>query len=91
MGGHGVDPEWASELDAHLLHAALAAIRGGFDPTNWRASERTWIACEPAAAVAAALGIPVAQVYVAKSRIAKRLADELRHLSDDTPRLAGPP
>lgn len=91
VGGNGIDAEWASELDAHLLHAALGAIRGAFDPTNWRAFERTWIDGEPAAEVAAALGIPVAQVYVAKSRVAKRLADELRHLADDTPRLAGPP
>ena len=91
LGANGVDPEWASELDAHLLHAALKSIRGAFDPTNWRAFELTWVDGHPAASAAAALGIPVAQVYVAKSRITKRLADELKHLSDDTPRLAGPP
>lgn len=85
LSAPGVDPEWASELDAYLLHTALNGIRAAFDPTNWQAFERTWIACEPAVDVAAALGIPVAQVYVAKSRIAKRLAEELRFLSEDIP------
>jgi RNA polymerase sigma-70 factor, ECF subfamily len=87
----GVDPEWTNELNNHLLHTALDSIRSSFDPTNWKAFERTWIYSDSAVEVAASLGIPVAQVYVAKSRIAKRLADELHQLSDDVPWLAGPP
>ncbi|MGL6073449.1 MAG: RNA polymerase sigma factor [Fimbriiglobus sp.] len=88
---NGVDPEWTSELDAHLLHVAIESIQSAFDPTNWKAFERTWVHSESAVDVAASLGIPVAQVYVAKSRIAKRLAEEMHHLTDDIPWLAGPP
>lgn len=91
LSGNRLEAEWASELDAHLLHAALEAIRGAFATTNWRTFELTWIHDRPATEVAATLDIPIARVYVAKSRISKRLADELRHLSDDTPWLAGPP
>jgi RNA polymerase sigma-70 factor, ECF subfamily len=90
IAANGVDPEWTSELDSHLLHVALESIQASFDPTNWKAFERTWVHSEPAVEVAASLGIPVSQVYVAKSRIAKRLAEELHHLSGDIPWLAGP-
>jgi RNA polymerase sigma factor (sigma-70 family) len=77
IASNGIDPEWTTELENHLLHVAMESIQDAFDPTNW-------------IEVAASLGIPVAQVYVAKSRISKRLADELHHLSDDVPWLAGP-
>lgn len=83
--------EWADECDAHLLRVAMAAIRESFTPLNWKSFELTWVDGRSAKEVAAALAIPVAQVYVAKSRIAKRLAEELRHLSADIPWLAGPP
>lgn len=91
LAGPGVDAEWAGELDAHLLHLALGRIRDGFDPSNWRAFELTWLGGRPAAEVAAVVGVPVAQVYVAKSRIAKRLEEEVRFLSDDVPHLGGRP
>jgi RNA polymerase sigma-70 factor (ECF subfamily) len=81
----GLEAEWAVELDAHLLRIAIEAIRPHFEPTNWSAFEQTWRDGRPAPETAAALGIPVAQVYVAKSRIAKRLAEELRQLGDDVP------
>jgi RNA polymerase sigma-70 factor, ECF subfamily len=90
IGAQGIDPDWTTELDAQLLRTALEVISAAFDPTNWKAFERTWIHNESAAIVAEELGIPVAQVYVAKSRISKRLADELSHLSDDIPWLTGP-
>ncbi|MGL6073358.1 MAG: RNA polymerase sigma factor [Fimbriiglobus sp.] len=90
IASNGIDPEWTAELENHLLHVAMESIQDAFDPTNWKAFERTWVHNEPTVEVAASLGIPVAQVYVAKSRIAKRLAEELHHLTDDIPWLAGP-
>jgi RNA polymerase sigma factor (sigma-70 family) len=85
----GLDAEWTNELEAHLLNVALATIQGAFTPSNWRAFELTWMHDRPANEVATMLDLPIVQVYVAKSRIAKRLADELKLLSDDTPWLAG--
>lgn len=88
IGSSGFDPEWSSDFDAYLVQTALSSIRDGFCPTNWQAFVRTWQNGEPAVEVGKSLGIPLAQVYVAKSRISKRLAEEVRFLSEDIPRLA---
>ncbi len=82
------DPSWAIEFNSHLLQVALDRIRAGFDTHNWRAFELAWIEDRQAPDVAALLGVPTAQVYVAKSRVLRRLREELLLLCEDVPHLA---
>lgn len=65
-----------------LLHAALEETRGRVEPTTWEAATRTLIGNESPTEVAAALGITVNAVYIAKSRVLSRLHEELVGLLD---------
>jgi len=82
-----LDAEWTSQFLDHILRAAMDRCRSDFDPANWRAFERSWIDNQPAAEVARELGLPVADVYVAKSRVLRRLRKEICILAEDLPHL----
>lgn len=79
------DSGWNAELNTHLLDIALKRIRSSFESMTWRAFELVWLMQRSPALVAQELGISIEKVYVAKSRVLKRLADEVRFLSDDLP------
>lgn len=66
-----------------MLETAISRIRPLFDPANWRAFELLWLKDQPAEEVARELAMPVAKVYVAKSRILKRLREEVLELAED--------
>lgn len=78
---------WTAEFNSRVLEVALERIRPSFEETTWRAFEQTWIANLPAAEAARALGIPIDTVYVAKSRVLKRLRLEVIELAEDDPAL----
>ena len=63
-----------------LLHRALDLIRGDFEERTWQAFWRTTVDGQPAAEVASELGMAVDAVYQAKSRVLRRLREELRGL-----------
>jgi RNA polymerase sigma factor (sigma-70 family) len=84
------DTEWAAQFHAHVLGAALERIRPRFEPATWRAFELTWVEDRPAAEAAAAAGLQVAAVYVAKSRVLKQLRDEVLLLAEDIPEFVPP-
>jgi RNA polymerase sigma-70 factor (ECF subfamily) len=79
------EPEWADEFNAHLLRAALERVRPHFEPPTWDAFRRVWLDGRAAPEVAAELGQPVEAVYVAKSRVLKRLQEEVLLLAEDLP------
>ncbi len=79
------DTEWTAAFNAHVLQAALERCRPHFEPTTWRAFEREWVDQRPAPEVARELGVSVAAVYVAKSRVLKRLREEVRLIAEDVP------
>ncbi len=81
----GIDPEWTDEFNSRILHQALERTRPHYEPTTWRAFELSWVQNRPAPEVAAELNVPVVAIYVAKSRVLKRLEDEVRLLADDVP------
>jgi len=62
---------------AAVTRRALAIIQTDFQETTWRAFWRTAIDDQRATAVAAELGLSVAAVYMAKSRVLVRLRQEL--------------
>jgi RNA polymerase sigma-70 factor (ECF subfamily) len=51
-------------------------VQGDFDPVTWQAFRRHVQEGEPAVQVAAALGLSLNSVLLAKSRVLKRLQQE---------------
>ncbi len=85
-----VDPsaaaaELADELEkGHdrqaILSVALERVRQRSDARTWQAFERTALQDADACAVAVELGMGVASVYQAKTRVLKRIRDEVDRL-----------
>jgi RNA polymerase sigma factor (sigma-70 family) len=81
----GEDPEWSSAFHARILESALVRIRDDFESTTWNAFERIWGGDCPAPEVAESLNMTIDAVYAAKSRVLRRLRDEVLSLADDLP------
>jgi RNA polymerase sigma factor (sigma-70 family) len=81
----GADTEgtWEQEFQRQLFRQAAELLRDGFAPTTWQAFWRTAVEGRGAAAVAAELGLSVGAVYVAKSRVLARLAEQVQALQSD--------
>ena len=79
------DPGWAAEFHARIPEAALARVRPGFEPTTWDAFARVWLRDRPAPEVARELGMTVDAVYAVKSRVLRRLREEVLMLAKDLP------
>jgi RNA polymerase sigma-70 factor (ECF subfamily) len=78
------DTAWTAEFNAHLLQTALARSRPHFDEQTWWAFEQVWMQNHSALQIARDAGRAVDWVYVAKSRVLKRLWQEVRELADDS-------
>ena len=71
------DDSSADHEDAGLLRAAVDLIRGEFEARTWQAFWLTAVEARSPAEVAAELGMSAGAVRVAKSRVLKRLREEL--------------
>jgi RNA polymerase sigma factor (sigma-70 family) len=69
-----------NEFDRELLDEASARVRQRLTPRTWEAFERTALQGQSGAEVGAALGMKVATVFVARSKVQKMLQEELRKL-----------
>jgi RNA polymerase sigma-70 factor (ECF subfamily) len=78
--GGNLASEWDSEHDRHVFQKILTIVRPDFRPSTWEAFQRFAIDGRSAAEVATELGINVASVLQAKSRILKRLRQEAGEL-----------
>lgn len=67
---------WDQEHDWHVTRKLLEMLRGDFEPTTWRAFQRTALEGAAAAQVASELGISSNAVFIAKSRVLARLRQE---------------
>src|SRR5262249_14947533 len=67
-------------FDYELLEAAKARVRVRVAPHTWEAFRLVALEGRPAAEVAATVGMQVAMVYVAKSKVQKLLQEEIRRL-----------
>ncbi len=65
-----------------LVRRALALVQSEFQPVTWQACWEYVIREQPAQAVAERLGITVNAVYLAKSRVIRRLREQLNGLLD---------
>ena len=71
-----------SEYREQLVRRALEIMQSEFEPATWKACWETTVSGRPAAAVATELGVSVDVVYSAKSRVLRRLRQELSGLLD---------
>ena len=80
-------PDQAAELEeaeyrAALVRRGLELIQGEFKPMTWKACWENAVNGRPAAEVARELGTSVNAVYVARSRVLRRLRAYLEQLLD---------
>jgi RNA polymerase sigma-70 factor (ECF subfamily) len=69
-----------AEYRRYLVARALGLMQSDFEPTTWRACWEYVAKDRPAAEVAAELEMSVAAVYIARSRVLRRLRQELQGL-----------
>lgn len=72
----------AEEYQQRLVARALQVMQTEFHATTWQACWEHVVSGRSAAEVAAELGLSEGAVYVAKSRVLRRLREELRGLLD---------
>lgn len=82
-----VVPDIAEEIEEaeyrrYLIQRALQLMEAEFAPTTWKAFHACVADDRPAQEVAAELGLTVTAVYAAKSRVLRRLREELHGLLD---------
>ncbi len=75
--------QWEEEYQTRLLHWAAEQVRGEVEESTWQAFWRTGILGQEGKQVADELGMSVAAVYLAKSRVMKRLKERAREFDAD--------
>jgi RNA polymerase sigma factor (sigma-70 family) len=70
------------EFDREVLEEAQARVRQRVVPRTWRAFELTALEGRSGADAAAELGMKVATVFVARSKVQKMLQEEIRKLEE---------
>jgi RNA polymerase sigma factor (sigma-70 family) len=68
--------QWDREHDAFVFRRALELIEGEFKPATWQAFRRLAMDNAAAEEVAGELGLSVNAVFIAKSRVLRRLRQE---------------
>jgi len=71
---------WDREHDTHVARQALRVVQPDFAPATWQAFRRQVIDGLPAAAAAEELGLTLNAALLAKSRVLKRLRQEVAGL-----------
>ena len=77
-----LDRQWDEEHDRYVLQCLLDLMEEEFEPATLRAFRRLALDGVSGAAAAEELGMSVAAVYVAKSRVLQRLRQEADGLID---------
>jgi RNA polymerase sigma-70 factor (ECF subfamily) len=73
------------EFDRELLEEAMARVRARVAPRTWRAFELMAFDGKSGAEAAQVLGMKVAAVFIAKSRVQRHLQEELHQLEGRQP------
>lgn len=77
------DARWEREWQLHRLRWAMHSIAGEFEPLTLRAFEMHVLGGRPVTETAGELGLSKASVYQARSRILKRLREQLAAIDPD--------
>jgi RNA polymerase sigma-70 factor (ECF subfamily) len=78
--GGGLSRLWDGQHHRHVLHGLMELVRPEFTDSTWQAFRRVALDGAPAREVAAALGLSVNAVLIAKSRVLARLRQEAQGL-----------
>jgi RNA polymerase sigma-70 factor (ECF subfamily) len=73
---------WDREHDSHVLRRLLELLEAEFEPATLTAFRRTALDGDAPQQVAEELGLSVAAVYIARSRVLRRLREEAEGLID---------
>jgi RNA polymerase sigma factor (sigma-70 family) len=79
-----VEEIWQREYQTHLVRWAAGKIRPEFKQQTWDAFWRTAILSEPAETVAGELGLTLNALYIARSRVTRRLKEMLQDIEEGT-------
>jgi RNA polymerase sigma-70 factor (ECF subfamily) len=74
---------WDLEYERQMFTRAAEQVRGHFTDTTWRAFWLTAVEGRSGRDVAAELGMTVAAVYLAKSRVMARLREQIQEFEGD--------
>jgi RNA polymerase sigma-70 factor (ECF subfamily) len=74
---------WELEYERRLMARAVEQVRGDFQESTWQAFWRTAMEGRKAKEVAQSLGMSVAAVYVAKSRVMAQLKKQIQLLREE--------
>ncbi len=77
------DAQWEHEYRLQLFAAAARTVRRDVTAPTWRAFELTAVEGRPAAEAATELGLSVAAVYLARSRVMARIKHEVALLQEE--------
>lgn len=84
------DVAWDDEYHQMLLAAAVERTKPCFEPHTWQAFELVWFDQLDAAETARRLQLPIERVYVAKSRVLKRLQQAVTEVANEWVELSPP-
>ena len=78
-----IDEELASEFQRELFRRAAAIVRTDVNTVTWRAFELSVVDGKSCEDVASFLGVSLGSVYAARSRVMRRLKDQVERLKAD--------
>lgn len=77
------DDHWDREYHQRLFEWACQQVRGEFQEATWQAFWLTAIEDRPGQEAAAAAGLSVGAVYVARSRVTARIREKVSEITDE--------
>ena len=78
-----LNERWEQEFQRQIMAQAVGVLRPATEPKTWSAFEMTAIKNCPIDEVCDALDMSRGAIYVARSRVTKRLRDEVKRLMDE--------
>jgi RNA polymerase sigma factor (sigma-70 family) len=88
-GGAGVEHDlssiWEEEWEKNLLESAMERVKARIDPRQFQIFDMYVLQMKPVRQISQALGINPARIYLAKHRVSKLLAAELKRLKESSP------
>jgi RNA polymerase sigma factor (sigma-70 family) len=75
---------WVEAFNAHVYRTAVNRVRLHFDQETWQVFEATFVENHPPEQVATELQRTVGWVYQAKSKVVRRLKEEILYLAEDS-------
>lgn len=78
-----VENDWQQHFQREIFEIALARCKPHFHPETWTLFEQTWLKNGTDDEVAHSENVRIEKIYVARSRVLKRLKAEVAILADD--------